>query len=387
MTKTINKIIGMLIAAVLVGSLAACLKPSENSSESIPLSSETSSAASFSESVPVVNETAIKTQFEQVVNACKGTIDAVVAAAGDSYCDPTFDQYAAMVNAIGALGFPADWYDLNMPNYEKVQAFWADYQAGKDTQIVIYSLYNFAIDANILTCKDNAITLKDAVYKFGEGFSLTNGEFGEPIQNIDRLWMTDKGYLFYHIPSPYDGSDRYGGYRVTPLGDENRALCRKYVQALSYFCTLPYVWSQDDFSQINLSWMFKELYYQVNRKSLYDVYGMPPENNKLPLPADVVEKVMLESLPITLEQLRAGIPYDAAKKAYTVDLFAGGGGSPTPEVVQFQKNADGSLSLTIDGVWIPGGDDDRMTNVLTVMDNPDGSVKYLSNVVTKKRSE
>ena len=330
----------------------------------------------------LVDEAAVKTQFKLVLDACNDIISTFVDRAGpNENAMPTFEEYEQMSNAIGVLGYPVDYYQLDMPNHEKVEAFWKDVQAGKDAQITIYRLYNWALTADILVCKDGEVFLNSNVYsEYTDSGEIT---YLDMFEKVADMRMTEKGYLLYRIPAYDDFDDRFCGYRVTPLGEEKREYWHKYVEGLGYYPNgiLRYDWSASNFSELKLNWTYEILYYKFNDKFPNAVYNKNDAEGRVLVPKDEMEAFMLRHLPFTVEQLRTDIPYIEAANAYAYTPFEGGGYAPVPEIVDIQTNGDSSYNLTIDAVAIEFGSDKEMTNILTVMDNTDGSVKYLSNVV------
>lgn len=390
-----RKWIGLLgLSALLL--LCACAGASSSVPESMVPSSIPAPPVSSAEMQPTPEEpitkamlfdqAEIQAQFDQVVAACSDVIDGfVIDIEKAAYPLPTPEEYARMSEAIGALGFSADTYNLNMTNYDQVESFWREVQQGKDAQTVIYCLYNWGITADILIHKDQKSYYTMAVYDYPQTTAdgTSSVRFNEPLYKMENLQMTEKGYLVGFIPEQDGYSEMYRGYRVAPMNEEYRALCKKYVWGIGYMADnlLRYDWSKDDLSKLNLNWVFDSLYYKRNGEFSTTKYTALDEMNRTLIPADVMEDIMLGGLPITKEQLRESILFDEAKQEYAYQAFAGGGFSPTPEVVAVARNADGTISLTVDAVAIEFGDDQSMRSILTVMDLPDGGFRYLSNVV------
>lgn len=382
-----KKVIACFTATLLLVSLVACSGTINRVEQPLNSSIPESTGKDLEHTEQsLFDEAGIKAQFEQVVNTCSGVADnLVIDMEKSAFPMPTQEEYMQMHQAIGALGFPVSYYNFDMPNYEKVEAFWNDVQAGRDAQAVIYCLYNWGITADILVHRNGEDFRTMAVYDFPQ--SNANGKseisFEEPVHKIDELHMTEKGYLLYQIPEQDGFSEMHGGYRVSPLGEENRALGRKYIENIGYIANgmLRYDWNKDDFSELNLNWVFESLYYQLNGDFPGALYTGTDENGRIIVPAKTMEDIMLTSLPLSEEQLRSSILFHETNQVYAYESFAGGGYSPLPEVVNATTNTDGSLSLTIDAVAIEFGEDKSMQSILTVMDNPDGSIRYISNVV------
>lgn len=387
----------LFTALVTIATLPACdwaasvspQKPAASAQTEPPstFSSENESSARESDAAvksALFDQAEIETQFLQVIDACADVVNGfVIDHKISAYPMPTLEEYTRMQNAIGALGFPVDYYDLDMPNYEKVETFWREVQEEKDTQIVIYCLYNWGIVADILKHHNGENYYTTAVYNFptAEDTQRQIG-FGEPVYRPDTFRMTEKGYLLYHI-STQDGGGIDRGYRVRPLGEELRGLCRNYVNGLGYMPggLLRENWSKDDFSKLNMDMVFESLYYQAYEDFPQTAYPAIDTENRTLISMDTMEKIMLGSLPLSKEQLREMISFDEVSMQYAYRPFAGGGFAPTPEVVEAVYNADGSLSLTVDAVATEFGDDQSMRGVLTVADRPDGGIRYISNTL------
>jgi hypothetical protein len=383
MKATTPKLLALLLVLAVLN-LAACeSREASGSSES----SEPSSVATESPSAEVpqpqslLDESAIRAQFEQVAEACSDVTGGFSAGS-----TPALEDYSRMSEAIGALGFPVDYFDLDMPNADKVEGFWADVRSGKDAQVIIYRLNSRGITAHILENREHICTTITAFYYFQQAAESEASEitFDESVYTVDVMRLTGKGYLLYHALDP-DGSEQYDGFRVAPLGEENRELGRKYLSGIGYMSDglLQFDWDQDDYYALNMSWVFESLYDLKYGKRASDDYNEADGQGRVIVPSDVVEDVMQNYLTITTEQLHSIFAYSEGQGGYVYEALEGGGYAPRPEVVAVTENTDGSISLTVDAVAAELGDDQYMTSILTVTDNPEGSVKYLSNKVTK----
>ena len=60
---------------------------------------------------------------------------------------------------------------------------------------------------------------------------------------------------------------------------------------------------------------------------------------------------------------------------------------PFGEVVDYSENADGTITLIVDGVWADYNSDLAFTNTIVVQPFGDGTFRYLSNTIEQKELE
>ena len=96
---------------------------------------------------------------------------------------------------------------------------------------------------------------------------------------------------------------------------------------------------------------------------------------------------MTTYFPVSTEQLRAACGYDEHTNKYLYEVIYAAPYPPFGEVVAYQEHADGTITLTVDGVWIDYHSDCAFTNQVVVQPFSDGSFRYLSNRITQKELE
>ena len=79
--------------------------------------------------------------------------------------------------------------------------------------------------------------------------------------------------------------------------------------------------------------------------------------------------------------------YDERRDAYPYEMILGRQYPPFGEVVGYTENRDGTITLTVDGVWADYGSDCAFQNTVVVMPSKDGRFRYLSNVIEEKELE
>ena len=152
-----------------------------------------------------------------------------------------------------------------------------------------------------------------------------------------------------------------------------------YPFGLSKYNLLLIDWNTETASDILMDGIFEDLYHIA--------YGEPYRESTDCIPGDLFERIMTTYLPVTIEQLRNAYTYDAEKHVYYQDIVYNYPYSPFGEVVDYQYNADGTLSLYVDGVWPDKNSDCAFVNKLVVQTFSDGTFRILSNHVEEKELE
>ena len=173
------------------------------------------------------------------------------------------------------------------------------------------------------------------------------------------------------------------GFRVLPLGEENRALARKYVLPVCHtrFGVTSADWDETDLSSIHWEWTFEGLLMARTGRTIMDAYPEPyTPGTEYPyaVPAEEVDGTLTAHFPVTAEQLHLLSAYDPQRQVYAWQGFWGGTDFRVPEVVSKTDNPDGSFTLLVDFVGM-GFYETGERCELTVRDRADGGWEYLSN--------
>ena len=88
---------------------------------------------------------------------------------------------------------------------------------------------------------------------------------------------------------------------------------------------------------------------------------------------------MTTYFPLTVEQLRKHCGYDEDSDSYEYEKMHVTQHPPFGEVVDYTENADGTITLIVDGVWPDRNTDLAFRNTVVVQPFEDGTFRYLSN--------
>lgn len=276
---------------------------------------------------------------------------------------------------------------LNMRNYKKMEEFIRQSQNGEKSEIILYEIHT-----------DGGIGRNKFIYDGKDMYVLyTNAEWDKNIKpvmtnhsyNRIKEWnYTDKGWLHYEycVPEPPEVTEVVDGnvmIRVKPISEEYREITVKFLLPIGYqgnnlFCSN---WNENHMKELDYNAIFQYLYFVKYQKQ----YEM--ESNQEGIPKEEFESIIMEYLPITLEQLQQYAIYDSNKKIYGWSKLKCGNYSPNafgtsvPEITDICENADGTCNITIDAVCEMMGTDCVMTHQLKVEFLKDGGIKYLSNQI------
>ena len=276
----------------------------------------------------------------------------------------------------------------SMGNYESVDSFLEDCAAGKRGSVVIYEIHNdggigrmkFIFDGTDMYVV-SARSIWDDRCKTGMSYiSYTR---------IKEWKYTDKGWFCYElcVPKPPEVSEIMNGsclIRVKPMTEEQREMSERCVSGLGYqgnniLCSN---WDADHMEELDFNGMYEYLYAMK--------YGdkFNSENYTNGIPKEEFERLIMEYLPVTAEQIREYAAFDEENQTYFWERLGCFNYAPTffgtslPEVVDIKENDDGTVTLTVEAVCdMVICDDAVITHELTVRFAEDGSFQYLGNQI------
>ena len=292
----------------------------------------------------------------------------------------TREQCREAVTLLGKAGYVSVTDDTNMENYEKVEYFHAAYMEKRDAMVTIFNVNRDGlIGAITFIYRNNRLQ----TYYVGIGWQ----EGGIPkikntlVSDIAEIKLTEKGYFIYAYKEQIIHSSLRQYWRIKPLSDKCRELTAKYVYGLSYvnYNVLVTNWNSNNVEDILMPCMFEDIY------RIYTGENLRTENWRIP--ADTYEKIMTTYFPVSIEQLREKCGYDEDSNSYEYEMIFASPYPPFGEVVDYSENADGTITLIVDGVWADYNSDLAFTNTIVVQPFGDGTFRYLSNTIEQKELE
>ncbi len=291
---------------------------------------------------------------------------------------------------IGKLGYPVTTtvpYSA-MENYEIVDEFLKVCKNGISNSVIFYTVHS---DGGFSRMKFRF----DGVDMYMLNTRAMWNEENEPVisyttyTRIKEWEYTEKGWFGYVlcVPEPPEVTEIIDGsclIRVKPLTKEQQELSRKCVQRIAYqgnnlLCSN---WDAENMSELDYNGIYEYFYYMKYDKRL------DMEEHAEGIPKEEFERLIMEYLPVTREQIREWAVFDEEKQSYnwarlgclTYDLSYFG--TSVPEVVKVKENTDGTITLTVDAVCdMVICEDAVITHELTIKFNEDGGFQYLSNQI------
>lgn len=293
-----------------------------------------------------------------------------------------------IINALGSSGYAAVDRDdqINMVNYEQVEDFCKSADEGREDSVTIISLLGEGDFVRYdMKTKDSEI---DVIV------STVRWEKNEPKvcyyhEFTAHSWdYTDKGYFFieeYHPPG-YDGAPGELAFRVKPLDQTCRELNRKFVYSVGYERNKLLIadWNEQNYSGLDFYDLYERLYYIKYGTSVpYEAH----EGAEYEIPEPEFEEVIQNYFKIDREQMVKNTMYDSDKNTYCYRPRglhdAEQPYEPYPEVVSYEKQADGTIRLFIEAVWERKMTDHAVKSEWVVRPLGDSDFQYVSNQVTE----
>ena len=286
----------------------------------------------------------------------------------------TNEQRKTVVEQLGRSGLVSVEEDTNMQNPEKIEMFYSDYLNGKDSMVTIFEVQ-----------RDGLIGAFTFIYRKGElqtyyiGIRWKEGGIpeiqGTSVSNVTEIKLTEKGYFIYAFEYVIAHASLRQYWRIEPLPEDCQELTEKYISGLSYvnYNVLVTNWNSSNVEDILMPCMYEDIY------RIYTGENLKTENWKIP--AEEYERIMTTYFPVSVEQLREHCGYDKDSNSYEYEMIYASPYPPFGEVVDYTENADGTLTLIVDGVWPDYNSDLAFRNTVVVQPFEDGTFRYLSNSI------
>lgn len=276
----------------------------------------------------------------------------------------------------------------NMKNYESVDAFLKECKKGKSGSVVIYAVhYDGGIGRRKYIFDGTDMYVLDVRASWSE--DARSELISVSYTRINKWKYTRKGWFGYElcVPEPPEVSELVDGsclIRIKPRTKEEQSMSRKCVQGLGYqgnnlLCSN---WDEDHLDKLDYNGMYEYLYEMKYQKKLHS------ERAADGISKEEFERVIMEYLPVTAEQLQKYAAFDKKKQTYAwkrlgcFNYDLNSFGTSVPEVTGIKKNEDGTVTLTLDAVCeMSVCDEAVITHELTVRFAEDGTFQYVRNKI------
>lgn len=275
-------------------------------------------------------------------------------------------------------------YDYNMQNYESVAAAVQKAKKGKIAETTFFEINtsgNFIY--NHLQFKKKKLYLTTATAYLDENQEITLQEL-EKIKVYDWKY-TKRGWLIWEkTKSKNQEMDMHVLYRVEPLSDMCRQMTNTYITPISYFCNNLFLtdWDEESMELLEFNDLYDFLYQMKYGRKLDE------EAYEDGIPKAQFEEVVQTYFDISTERLEQYARYDAEKETYPWEAIGPWNRvqqfQPFPEIVDVKDNGDGTWTFMVDAVFKEAGTDKSFGHEVRMRQDPDGSWKYVGNVINRK---
>mgnify|MGYP007043994444 FL=1 len=284
------------------------------------------------------------------------------------------EQRKNVVEALGKRGLVSVEEDTAMQNHEAIEAFYSDYLDGRDSMVTVFEVHREGLIGAV-----TFIYRKGKLQTYYIGVRWKEGGVpeiqGTSVSNVAEIKLTEKGYFIYAYEYVIAHASLRQYWRIEPLPEDCRKLTEKYISGLSYvnYNVLVTNWDSNNVEDILMPCMYEDIY------RIYTGENLKTEDWKIS--AEEYERIMTTYFPVSVEQLREHCGYDEGSNSYEYEMIYASPYPPFGEVVDYTKNADGTITLIVDGVWPDYNSDLAFRNTVVVQPFEDGTFRYLSNSI------
>ena len=286
----------------------------------------------------------------------------------------TNEQRKTVVEQLGRSGLVSVEEDTAMQNHEAIEAFYSDYLDGRDSMVTVFEVHREGLVGAV-----TFIYRKGKLQTYYIGVRWKEGGVpeiqGTSVSNVAEIKLTEKGYFIYAYEYVIAHASLRQYWRIEPLPEDCRKLTEKYISGLSYvnYNVLVTNWDSNNVEDILMPCMYEDIY------RIYTGENLKTEDWKIS--AEEFEKIMTTYFPVSVEQLREHCGYDEGSNSYEYEMIYASPYPPFGEVVDYTENADGTITLIVDGVWPDYNSDLAFRNTVVVQPFEDGTFRYLSNSI------
>lgn len=286
----------------------------------------------------------------------------------------TSEQRKRVVIELGKYGFISVEEDTSMQNHEAIEAFYADYLNGQDSMVTVFEVHRDGLIGAV-----TFIYRKEQLQTYYIGVRWKEGGMpeiqGTSVSNVAEIKLTEKGYFIYAYEYVIAHASLRQYWRIEPLPEDCKELTEKYISGLSYvnYNVLVTNWNSSNVEDILMPCMYEDIYRISTGENL--------KTEDWKIPEGEYERIMTTYFPVSIEQLREYCGYDERSNSYEYEMIYASPYPPFGEVVDYTKNADGTITLIVDGVWPDYNSDLAFRNTVVVQPFEDGTFRYLSNSI------
>lgn len=306
----------------------------------------------------------------------------------------TLEIISRLVARIGESGYPAvDCQNqVNMVNSDQAVSFCRQAEEGKNAELTIFTAeYTGGVTKYNLQAEAGELSVAKSYYHYENGKLNQKSTYTYP---ADFWQYTDEGYLLFR--GSYFMQDYYvytlsdvsacTALRVEPLDETCREMNRKYILPIGYGRNNLFLedWSESDFGGLDFYDLFDKCYPWVHGEEVpYKMDDNLGTGAVYRIPEEEFAQVICPYLQISLEMLRSKTTYFPEDHTYEYKPRglheAESGDVPYPEVVDCKNNPDGTVTLTVNAVFLRKDTSRAFAHEVVIRPLEGDGFQYISN--------
>lgn len=331
-------------------------------------------------------------EAEKIIEICGG-LYAKAAAEGSI---EELETVRSIVEQLGEHGYTAidSRNQINMTCAEKALRFCENAEAQQEGNLMIIEVpYSEGFVIYEFQTENGTVDVTKSYYTYEEG-NLQHVWTGS--YTADHWQYTEEGYFMFSgvwfweelYVLTMSRAEEYAAFRVQPLDETCRELNRQYLLPIGYGRNNLFLtdWNEADFGALNFYDMYDLFYPKVKGEPVpYEMDDNLGTGAVYRIPAEEFESIIMTYFNIDSNTLRSKTTYFKEDETYEykprgfyeVEYSE----YPYPEVVDYGKNNDGTITLTVHVVFPRISTSRVYAHEVVVRPLDDGGVQYVSNRV------
>lgn len=281
---------------------------------------------------------------------------------------------------------------IDMVGAEQARQFCAQVDAKKGAELTIIEVsYLGGFTKYDFKTENGNVDIVRGYYQYENGHL----EKMSRVRYSADLWQyTEEGYLLfegsyfseaYYVLALSDATER-AALRVQPLDEKCRELNRQYIRPIGYSNNNMFLidWSESDFGNLDFYDLYDALYPLLNKQNVpYTADTNLGVGAVYQIAKDEFEGVITSYFNIDSETLQSKAMYFMENEVYEYrprGLYEVEYSEiPYPEVVGYNENSDGTITLTVNAVYPNDSTSKAYAHEVVIRPLADGSFQYVSN--------
>lgn len=328
--------------------------------------------------------------MEQLSEACRDIFEGAI----ETNTADSLETAGSLVKRIGENGYTAvdRSNQINMVNAEQAVRFCRHAEAGKQSELTIIAVeYTGGLTKYDFHAGAGKLDIVKSYYQYEDGELKKKSTYSYP---ADFWQYTEEGYFLFR--GSYYSQDYYiyalsdvsvcTALRVQPLDEKCREWNQRAVLPAGYDRNDLFLsdWNEEDFGEVNFYDIFDKFYPLVNDAPVpYRADENLGVGAVYRIPEEEFEHVIMSYFQVSQETLRSKTTFFPEDNTYEYKPRGlhetESGDVPYPEVVDYEENDDGTITLTVNAVYPRKNVSRAFAHEVVIRPLEEGRFQYVSN--------